>query len=124
MGDILNSITKAEMEAIRLRVARKRDRHERACAWCDKPAMMLADQKFCCAACRTKYSQAAATIEHERLVHAEQCWHEERAALVQEIADLRRQLLALRDQAPPSSPSSSSASSLTTTTGCSDFNRA
>ena len=97
MVNVINTLTNEEIAAIHLRIALKKTREERACVWCDKPVMMLANQRFCCTACRTKYSQAAAVIEHERLVIEATRWAEERAGLVQEIADLRRQLLATKD---------------------------
>lgn len=93
MGDILNTLTISELEDIRLQIAMKRGREERACAWCDKPVSMIKNQRFCGPTCRVRYSQAAAIIEHERLVMQQAVWVEERAKLVQEIADLRRRLL-------------------------------
>lgn len=90
MVNRLNDLTKAEIAAYKERLSSRRQ--ERPCAWCDKPHLMRADQQFCNATCRAAYAQAAARLKYEQLIHAQEVWHKERAELIKEIADLRKEL--------------------------------
>ena len=88
MPDVLNTLTKAELETIKLRSVKEK----RHCAFCDKAILMRPDQLFCSASCRAKYAQAAARLAYERLVQEKDAWARERAALVKEVARLREEL--------------------------------
>ena len=88
MPDILNTLTRAELESIKLKAVKEK----RHCAFCDKAILMRPDQHFCSANCRAKYAAAASRVAYERLLKEREDWLLERAAFVKEVARLRELL--------------------------------
>ena len=91
MPDILNTLTKAELETLKLKTAKEK----RHCAFCDKAILMRPDQLFCSSNCRAKYAAASARMAYERLVKERETWMSERTALIKEVARLQEKVKAL-----------------------------
>jgi predicted nucleic acid-binding Zn ribbon protein len=88
MGDVLNTLTFEELDAMR-EAAKPKAKH---CLTCDKEVRMKPGQLFCSPACRVRYAREQARVQYEALMKERQAWTEEREALVREVQELRKQL--------------------------------
>ena len=92
--DRINDLTRAEIEHMRAMAATHRTREERQCLWCERPAPMRSDQKFCSVKCKTAYAMALSRTKYERLLAAKERWEAERQELVKEVAELRARIIS------------------------------
>lgn len=92
MVDRLNELTKAELDEIRMKTVRQ----SRPCLWCEREALMRADQRFCMAKCRAAYAAAAARMQYEHMLRERERWLLERRELQMEIQRLKEEVKALK----------------------------
>ena len=93
MGDILNNLTKSQLDELKLKLEFKKARKDINCLWCEKLIKKaLASQRFCCNNCRASYHNAALQVQYENLLVEKERWIAERSELVKEIGRLSRLL--------------------------------